>query len=101
MASNKRTYRDLPARPIMIYPPSEEQRAEIVTEAKAESRRTSNFVIWVMKKYIWERADRLARKSEPSWIQRGMIDMQSSMPNSEFTMSAIYLPTAGLNVWLV
>jgi hypothetical protein len=49
-----RQYRDLPARPIMVYPQSPEEREMIEEAAKAEGRKLSPFIVWVVKKYIRE-----------------------------------------------
>ena len=49
-----RQYRDLPARPIMVYPQSSQEREMIEEAAKAEGRKLSPFIVWVVKRYIRE-----------------------------------------------
>jgi hypothetical protein len=57
-----RQYGDLPARPIMIYPPSEADRSEFEEVAREEGRKLSPFIVWVVKQYI--RDKRLADSPE-------------------------------------
>jgi hypothetical protein len=47
-----RLYRDLPARPIMIYPQSNDQRQLFEAAAAAEKRKLSPFIIWAVSEYI-------------------------------------------------
>jgi hypothetical protein len=47
-----RPYRNLPARPIMIYPNSPEQRQAFEKGAKAECRSLSGFIVYVVRQYI-------------------------------------------------
>jgi hypothetical protein len=47
-----RLYRDLPARPIMIYPQSNDQRQVFEAAAAAEKRKLSPFIIWAVSEYI-------------------------------------------------
>lgn len=47
-----RYYRDLPAKPIMVYPSSPEQREEFEVAAAAEGRKLSPFILWAVQQYI-------------------------------------------------
>jgi hypothetical protein len=47
-----RMYRDLPAKPIMVYPQSDEQRKEFEQFAALENRKLSPFIVHVVSEYI-------------------------------------------------
>ena len=48
----QRPYRLLPARPIMVYPESDEQRRRFEQAAAAEKRRLSPFICWLVDEWI-------------------------------------------------
>ena len=59
---NPGTYKNLPARPIMVYPRSAEEREAFEEMAKEEHRRLSPFIVNVVSEYI--RRKRLSQTAE-------------------------------------
>lgn len=51
-ARPKARSRNLPAKPIMIYPSSDEQRRLFEEAAAEENRKLSPFVVWAVSQYI-------------------------------------------------
>ena len=61
-AKKNRQYRDLPAKPIVVYPTSEEQRKLFEEAAARDNRKLSPFVLNVLTKYLEDEAEEERRR---------------------------------------
>jgi chromosome segregation ATPase len=73
----KNGYTLLHARPIMIYPASEEQRERIVAAAEAETSKLSPFILRVLEDYLDALQSLDAAKAELASLERRRKELEA------------------------